>query len=150
MSPNQWGPPTWLFLHTLAEKVKEESFPIIGTQIILNIIQITNLLPCPECAKHAKEFWSNVTISNITSKTDLKNLLCFFHNTVNKRRKVPAFKYENLDFYSQKSIIKTFNWFTQNFNTRGNMSLITESFHRDRLLIGLKHWLMLNINHFNL
>lgn len=149
MSPNQWGPPTWLFLHTIAEKVKDESFPIIGRQIILNIIQICNLLPCPECAQHAREFWSNVTISNVSTKTDLKNLLCFFHNTVNKRRKVPGFKYENLDFYSKKSLIQSFNFFTQNFNTKGNMNLITDSFHRDRLLIGLKHWLMLNINHFN-
>ena len=39
MSPSQWGPPTWMFIHTLAEKVKEDSFAIIGNQIIVNIIQ---------------------------------------------------------------------------------------------------------------
>ena len=30
MSPSQWGPPTWMFIHTLAEKVKDEEFPKIG------------------------------------------------------------------------------------------------------------------------
>ena len=39
MSPSHWGPPTWMFIHTLAEKVKEEEFPKIGQQIIANIQQ---------------------------------------------------------------------------------------------------------------
>lgn len=149
MSPSQWGPPTWMFLHTIAEKVKEESFPLIGRQIILNIIQICNLLPCPECSEHAKQFWSNVSINNVATKTDLKNLLFVFHNSINKRKKQPAFRHENLDYYGTKSLILSFNSFAQNFNTRGNMNFITESFHRGRLLTGLRHWLMLNINHFN-
>lgn len=150
MSPNQWGPPTWLFLHTLAEKVKEDSFPIMGRQIILNIIQICNLLPCPECAQHAKEFWSNVTINNVSTKTDLKNLLYVFHNSINKRKKMPAYKHEDLEYYSKISVINSFNWFTRNFNTKGNMNLINESFHRGRLLSGLRQWFMLNIKHFDL
>jgi hypothetical protein len=149
MSPSQWGPPTWLFLHTLAEKVKEESFPIIGRQIIVNIIQICNLLPCPECANHAKEFWKNVSINNVSTKTDLKNLLYVFHNSINKRKKMPAYKHTDLEYYSKISIVNSFNWFTRNFNTKGNMNLINESFHRGRFLTGLKHWFMLNINHFN-
>ncbi len=150
MSPSQWGPPTWLFLHTLAEKVKEESFPIIGRQIILNIIQICNLLPCPECAQHAKEFWLNVSINNVSTKTDLKNLLYVFHNSINKRKKVIPYKHEDLEHYSKISIVNSFNWFAKNFNTKGNMNLINESFHRGRFLTGFRHWFMLNISHFNL
>ena len=65
MSPSQWGPPTWLFLHTIAEKIKEDSYPTIGRQLINNIIHICGLLPCPECSTHAKKFWSNVTINNV-------------------------------------------------------------------------------------
>ena len=40
MSPSQWGPPTWIFLHTLVAKIKDEQFPVIGQQVIANIIQI--------------------------------------------------------------------------------------------------------------
>lgn len=150
MSPSQWGPPTWMFLHTIAEKIKEESFPIIGHQLIMNIIQICRFLPCPDCAEHSKQFWSNVGISNLNSKTDLINLLYVFHNSVNKRKKMPAFKYDNLNYYSTKSVIESFNWFAKNFNTKGNMNLLTESFHRTRLLASLRQWFLLNIHHFNL
>jgi hypothetical protein len=150
MSPSQWGPPTWMFLHTLAENVKEESFPIIGPQIIANIIQICNFLPCPECADHAKKFWSNVGTNNLKSKSDLITLLFVFHNTVNKRKKLPAFRYDNLQYYGTKSVIESFNWFAKNFNTKGNMSLLTDSFHRSRLLTGLRQWFLSNMHHFHL
>jgi hypothetical protein len=150
MSPSQWGPPTWMFLHTLAEKVKDESFPIIGPQIIANIIQICSLLPCPECADHAKKFWGNVGTSNLNTKADLINLLYVFHNTVNKRKKMPAFRYDNLHYYGSKSVVESFNWFAKNFNTNGNMNFISESFHRNRFLSKLRQWFLSNIMHFHL
>ena len=59
MSPSYWGPNTWIFMHTLACKIKEDSFPIIGKQLVLYLIQISYNLPCPECSQHAKQFWSN-------------------------------------------------------------------------------------------
>ena len=91
MSPSQWGPPTWMFIHTLAEKVKEDQFPKIGQQIIANIQQICYNLPCPDCADHAKIFWSKVKVRNIQSKNDLINLLYVFHNCINKRKNLGPF-----------------------------------------------------------
>ena len=149
MSPSQWGPPTWLFIHTLAEKVKEDSYSVIGGQIIANIIQICMNLPCPDCADHSKVFWSKVKISNIKTKQDLINVLFVFHNTVNKRKQLVPFKYDDLQYYKSKNLIYTFNIFSANFNTKGNMKLIAESFHRGRLLIFLKNWLVGNIKHFD-
>ena len=148
MSPSTWGPPTWLFMHTLAEKIKESSFPLIGPQLILILIQICNNLPCPECALHAKQFWSKVKTANITIKTDLINLLFVFHNMVNKRKNMPPFKYENLQYYKSKNVIDTYNLFSRNFNTKGNMNLINESFHRNMMLASLRSWLMSNLTHF--
>ena len=95
MSPSTWGPPTWLFMHTLAEKIKDTSFLTVGPQLINVLIQICNNLPCPECATHAKSFWSKVKVSNIKSKLDLCNLLYVFHNMVNKRKK---WKLMNISF----------------------------------------------------
>jgi hypothetical protein len=148
MSPSTWGPPTWMFMHTLAEKIKESSFPLIGPQLILILMQICNNLPCPECALHAKNFWSNVKTANIKSKIDLINLLFVFHNMVNKRKRHPAFKYDNLQYYKTKNIIDTYNIFAKNFNTRGNMNLINESFHRNMMLSSLRSWMMNNLTHF--
>jgi hypothetical protein len=128
MSPSDWGPPTWIFLHTIAEKVKETSFPLISQQLIQMIVEICNNLPCPECSSHAKVFWNNVNKINIQTKQDLINLLFVFHNNVNKRKNTPQFKYENLVKYK---------------------NLINESFHRKLMMISLKRWLMKNISHFD-
>lgn len=148
MSPSTWGPPTWLFMHTLAETIKDTSFPVIGPQLILILIQICNNLPCPECALHAKQFWSKVKTDNIKNKEDLINLLFVFHNIVNKRKQLPAFKYEHLQYYKSKNVVDTYNIFSRNFNTRGNMKLINESFHRNMMLASLRSWLMANLIHF--
>ena len=149
MSPSHWGPPTWIFMHTLAEKIKEDQFDIIGLQMISHIRQICFNLPCPDCAEHSKVFWSNVKIENIKNKTDLINLLYVFHNCVNKRKNYGPFKYDSLNVYKTQSVVNTFNQFARNFNTKGNMKLLTESFHRGRLLTSLKSWLMANISNFD-
>jgi hypothetical protein len=150
MSPNTWGPPTWIFIHTLAEKIKDESFNVIGPSLILAIMQICYNLPCPECTQHAKEFWSNVKTANIKNKTDLINLLFVFHNAVNKRKKLIPFKYIDIQYYKSRNIIETYNSFSRNFNTKGNMNLINESFHRNMMLSSLRTWVMSNLTHFNL
>jgi hypothetical protein len=149
MSPSDWGPPTWIFLHTIAEKVKETSFPLISQQLIQMIVEICNNLPCPECSSHAKVFWNNVNKINIQTKQDLINLLFVFHNNVNKRKNTPQFKYENLVKYKNLKLVYQYNIFTKKFNTNGNMNLINESFHRKLMMISLKRWLMKNISHFD-
>ena len=85
-----------------------------------------------------------------SQKTDLINLLFVFHNMVNKRKNMLPFKYNSLQYYKSKNVIDTYNLFSRNFNTKGNMSLINESFHRDRMLSSLRNWLMSNLTHFTL
>jgi len=150
MSPSYWGPSTWRFMHTLAAKIKENSFILIGSNLILFLIQICNNLPCPECAQHAKQFWSKVKTANIKTKTELINLLFVFHNMVNKRKQLQQFKHENLKYYETINIIDTYNTFSRNFNTRGNMNLINESFHRNRMISTLRTWMMTNLVHFDM
>mgnify|MGYP003340913606 CR=1 FL=1 len=57
---------------TLAEKIKDENFANVGKQLIQFLILICRNLPCPECAQHAKEFWSKVKVQNINSREDFK------------------------------------------------------------------------------
>ena len=150
MSPSYWGPSTWLFIHTLASKIKEDSFPLIGPNLIMIMVKICNNLTCPECSQHAKSFWANVKTSNIKTKTDLINLIFVFHNTVNKRKQLPMFRYENIGYYNTKNVINTYNNFARNFNTKGNMNMINESFHRNMMLSSLRTWMLTNISHFDL
>jgi hypothetical protein len=112
--------------------------------------QICSNLPCPDCTGHATRFWASVNVASIKTKQDLINLLFVFHNSVNKRKRIAEFKYENLNQYSQLKLIQTYNLFSRRFNTNGNMNLINESFHRNLMMISLKRWLMTNIMHFNL
>jgi hypothetical protein len=150
MSPSQWGTPTWIFMHTIAEKLKEENFPTIGPSLIRMIIQICNNLPCPECSDHAKQFWAKVKVQNIRTKTDLINLIFVFHNMVNKRKGTLPFKYVDLQYYKTTKLIDTFNTFSRNFNTKGNMTLINQSFHRNMFLNTFRSWLMNNIKYFDM
>lgn len=149
MSPSYWGPNTWIFIHTLAEKIKDSSFPIIGGQLISFIRLICRHLPCPECAQHAAQFWKNVDESKITTKQDLISLLFVFHNVVNNRKKQPLYKFDDLSVYKYKSLNDTFIQFVRVYNTKGNMNFISESFHRDMFISNFRNWLKLNIHHFD-
>ena len=68
---------------------------------------------------------------------------------VNKRKQSQPFKYDNLQYYETRNIIETYNSFSRNFNTRGNMNLINESFHRNMMLASLRTWVMSNLAHFD-
>jgi len=149
MSPiTQWGPACWNLFHTLAEKIKEESFPIIGQQLFSQIHLLCQNLPCKECSDHAKLFLSKVNVSNLKNKNDLKNLIFVMHEAVNKRKFYASFKYENLEVYKNSNIINAFNKFVSTYNTDGNLQLIAENYYRKQLIAGLKRWLMQNMKHF--
>jgi hypothetical protein len=150
MNINIWGPACWNLFHTLAEKIKEDHFPIIGQHLYSQINLICQNLPCKDCAEHAKLFLSKINPNNIKTKNDLKNMLYVFHDTVNKRKQKSSYKYENLDIYKHKNLITIFNSFSSTYNTNGNMQLIAENFYRIRILSGFKRWLMQNMSHFDL
>jgi hypothetical protein len=150
MSPSSWGPSTWIFMHTLTVKIKEDQFSIIAPRLIHQLIQICNHLPCPECAQHARHFWTKVNPAGIKTKQDLIHLIFMFHNMVNQRKRMPLFKYENMEQYKDMNLINTYNNFIRNFNTRGNMNLISEAFHRNLMLSNLKKWLMSHLVYFNM
>lgn len=156
MSQSLWGPATWLFLHTLAATVAEDKFaqPVLGggaalgADLVRRIQEICFHLPCPECAQHARAFWAKVNTAQIRQKTDLVNVLFVFHNQVNRRKRLPPFPYARLAEYEGKNVVHMYNQFARHFNTRGNMQLLADSFHRDRMMGRLKEWMMQNVRHF--
>lgn len=148
MSPNTWGPPVWTLFHTLAEKINEESYPLIGNQIFYMIYKICSCLPCPDCSGHATKFLGKINMAALKTKTDLKNILYVFHNVVNVRKGKPTFPTALLNGYEKRNLGKVYNNFISVYNTRGNMQLLAESFQRQRVIKEFKGWITNNISHF--
>jgi len=149
MSPNQWGPPTWILFHCLAEKIKEDKFSEVGPQLFSMIKRVCSSLPCPECSQHATQFLSRVNFSLIKTKTDFKNLLYIFHNIVNKIKYKQLFNVLDLSKYSTTNLIVAFNNFVNVYHTRGNMKLLAESFQRKLVIKDFRNWFMNNFQNFN-
>jgi hypothetical protein len=149
MTSNKWGPPTWALFHTLSEKIHEDVFSVLLPQLIFFLKKICSSLPCPECSQHAMQFWKKINISGIKTKNDLKNMICLFHNLVNKRKNKPLFNHNKLsENYKNKNIGTVYNNFVAVYQTHGNMQLLADSFQRRLILIEFKKWMMQNFVHF--
>ena len=133
---SRWGPPTWIFFHTLAEKINEEKYSIIFPQVVAILKQICKNLPCPDCSNHATQFLEKVNFANIKTKSDFKNIMYIFHNMVNRRKRRPPFD------------ITAYNNFIAEFHTSGNLKLLADSFQRKIIVNELKKWMTLNIRFF--
>jgi hypothetical protein len=151
MTPEEWGPPIWTLFHCLAEKMREESFPMVGRPLFGHIYKIVSFLPCPECSQHAKSFLAKINPGTLKNKADFKNTLYVFHNAVNKRKKKPMFNNERLDIhYANRNLIHVMNRFMYVYNTNGNMNLINDSFHRKFVVSSFKKWMIANAKHFSI
>jgi Zn-finger domain-containing protein len=146
----RWGPPIWIFFHTLIEKVKDDNFIEMKFQLFALIQKICNILPCPDCSGHAMTFLSKVNVSGIRDKNDFRNLMSFFHNTVNKRKGKPIIDITTMmEEYNNKNLINVYNDFIKSFNTNGNIKLMTDNFQRKITAAQIKKWVLENISKLN-
>jgi hypothetical protein len=146
-----WGPPIWFLFHTLAEKVKDESFQQIRNDILNNIYAIAINLPCPICSTHAKEYLDRINFKTIQSKNDLKNMMFQFHNEVNKRKGYSMFPMAELDEkYSKAVTVNIIQNFMFHFQDKQRSpKLIANDMQRMHIARRLKEWFNANIVHFN-
>lgn len=149
MKPEVWGPPIWLFLHSLAAKLKDEMYVYIGNDLFNMIKRITAYLPCPDCSQHAVAFLSSVKPATINTKTDLIRVLYLFHNSVNVRKSKTLYNFSELNIYDHVNLQQAYNNFRKVYHNRGNMNLLAESFQRDFVLKDLKNWLSQHSNKFD-
>jgi len=147
----KWGEPTWFLFHTLSEKVKEETFPLIRKELLDNIYAICKNLPCPTCAEHAIQYLNGINFNAIKTKNDLKLLFFNFHNELNKKKGYPIFSYSELDDKYSKavtiSIIQHFMFFFKDKSK--SIRMIANDFHRANLVVILKDWFNRNIQYFD-
>jgi hypothetical protein len=146
--PEVWGPPTWRFLHCLAEQIQEDQYKRIGPQLYAIVISICKNLPCPDCSAHATNFFNKIKKDSINSKSALRNALFILHNQVNARKKKPTYPIESLETYGSMNLVYAFKTFVSVFHTEKNFKLMTDNLHRIRLLQHISKWLTLNATHF--
>ena len=147
-SPEIWGPPVWTFIHTIAEKIKEEHYSKVSPILFSFLRRICSLLPCPECSKHALYFLNQISAEKYRTKTDFKTIFFMLHNKVNLRKKKPIVNYASLERYSKMNLVFTYNQFIKVYHTRGNMNMLTESFQRNLLINEFKQWIIKHIHCF--
>lgn len=148
----KWGEPVWFFFHTMAEKVKPESFQTIRLSFLKIVSNICRNLPCPNCAQHATSYIENTNLNTIQTKEELIEYFYVFHNEVNKRKGVQLFPKELLrEKYSKANTINIINNFLFHFLDKSfSIRMIADDFHRKRLVDEIKQWLNSNYQYFEL
>lgn len=146
----KWGEPTWILLHTMAEKVNENMFSQIRVELLNTIYSICANLPCPDCADHATAYLNGINFRTIQTKEQLKYMLYTFHNTVNANKGVELFPITNLDKYAQLNLINVIYTFIPVFQDKSkSIRMIANDFHRTRMVGQLKIWFNTYISYFD-
>lgn len=147
----KWGEPVWFFLHTMAHKIKPESFAILRNDLLKHIYTICTNLPCPDCSVHSKTYLNGINFNNIKTKDDLKNVLFEFHNSVNIRKGFVLFEKEQLDSkYDSANFGLIINYFLSVFlDKHASPRMISDDIYRSRLTYQIRDWLITNKSHFN-
>jgi hypothetical protein len=149
MSINNWGPATWNLLHTLSYKIKEEHFEMQKEKLIYFLTNICNNLPCPDCTKHARLFLQKINIKNIKTKNDYILVVFTLHNEVNIRLKKAKQEYDIVHSYDNYKLRNIIINFINKFQVKGNMKMLSNTFHRTQLLNEFMEWVKKNISYFN-
>jgi hypothetical protein len=147
-----WGPPTWLLLHTLAQKVKDDAYPLIRQELNDLVIRICTNLPCPMCANHAMEYLQKINFNAIQTKKDLKDLIFQFHNAVNLRKSYAPFSYAQLDAKYNTAITQNvvqhfLASFQQSHNNGAQINVNT--FSKNRAIQYMQSWFRKNLQYFD-
>lgn len=147
-----WGAPTWYFFHTIASKIKTESFEEHKTQVLQIITNVCNNLPCPSCAEHATRYIQGMNANTIKCKDDLIKFLFIFHNNVNERKRKPEFSYNDLiEKYKNANLINITNHFLYYFKMEHHsVRMIADGMHRKRSAANIQKWLQENIHIFEI
>ena len=150
MSNNYWGEITWIFLHTIAEKIKDIEYENEREQLLKLIKKICSNLTCPECKQHAVQYMKRVKFTHIVRKIDLKIVLFNFHNEVNGRLKKEIPDQTILERYKQNDMVEISKKFITIFSKPvHNNRLMMESLNRNFFMKDLLAYLESNIHKFD-
>ena len=136
MDSKFWGTITWIFFHTLAEKIKDEEFENNKELFINIIINTCNHLPCPDCSQHATSVLRQAYLNNIKTKKHFIECLRQFHNIVNIRtNKKELTRDEIKDLYKKNNLsLVLINLINTYKSIKTSERLMTYNFYRNQFL----------------
>ena len=136
MNSNNWGTMTWIFFHTLAEKIKDEHFENNKEFFINIIINTCNHLPCPDCSQHATKVLSEAYLNNIKTKKHFVEFLRQFHNIVNiKLNKKELMREEMQNLYENNNLSLVLLNLIQTYKSiKTSERLMMYNFYRNKFL----------------
>jgi hypothetical protein len=89
-TPSIWGPSFWYVLHNAALKFPMKPSINAKTSMKKFIEVLPLLLPCSDCAEHAREFLRHVNLDHaVATRQNLFTFFWNFHNHVNTRNNQP-------------------------------------------------------------
>lgn len=150
MSKSEWGNITWILFHSLIEQLKEDAPNKIINDTFLNIKQICNNLPCPNCRDHAMSYLNKYKKYNFDTKDKLKIFFYTFHNTVNVKLKKKVVEINILDKYKNVNLNNILNSFKYIYLKRQQTKMLLYSFHRKMAVEKFLNFIKNNKIHFNL
>jgi hypothetical protein len=139
--PEVWGPAVWTLFHTLVEKIHKNAYQKLSPYLFNFIVRICKFLPCPDCSNDASKILATVKLSNYKTKDEFKQFIYLFHNKINYKLRKRLFNYGDINIYSRYNTIHVINNFINNYQTKGNMKLLTESFQRKLITTDFKKWI---------
>ena len=144
-----WGTITWIFFHTLAEKIKEDRFEEHKAFLFGVVTSLCHCLPCPDCRAHAVKTLREHPMGAIKTKAQFKSYLHSFHNSVNVRRKKKPKGADVLEKYSSASLPRSFVVLKTHFRTT-SPRLMLEQMTRVETLNSLTQQMRANAHLFDL
>ena len=126
-----WSVPTWLFFHTVAEKINEEFLKTNKTEVIHIFKEICGNLPCPDCRQHAVAYCTNLRPEKINNKENLIHFFYVFHNHVNKRTGKPHYPRHQLKKYKRGRLDVIFQKFIYGFMKKYSRTLYAGNLSQD-------------------
>ena len=146
----KWADPTWHFFHSLSGKIHEDFYKAHTAELFNMITNINMVLPCPDCQKHAGQFFKNVRYTNYPTKESFRRLLLSFHNDVNRRTGKAAFPRSYLNKYEFSNFLAITKLFLHTM--KGYRSHLGGGFsdtrRRDQMIVTMRSWVNKNYMYF--
>ena len=142
-----WGPPTWRFIHNLADKIEDEHFEKAIIHVWNKILTLVKNLPCQHCSQHAYALLKKINVNTINNKQILKELLFRFHNVVNNKLKKDNASLQILIEYESMSLKKCLYDLIISWNKVANRMTIHEYSNKIKIsntLSQLTKWIKVN------
>lgn len=95
MDPSVWGPPAWLFLHSITFNYPDKPSQNDKKYYSIFFDSLKNVIPCPICRKHYSDNLIKIPI-RLDSRDELIRWLIDIHNSVNKSNHKPTLSYESV------------------------------------------------------